>query len=127
MPRLRGRDGGGREAHDGLGEQGISLFGRKRQNGDDNGPDGIQDPKLTHYLYFETRATAEAAGEAIRVRGYDIDVMKSADDQQWLLLAVGAIPADEDTIDDSRGYFEGLASSLGGEYDGWEMGPFEQP
>ena len=103
----------------------MSIFGRKRQNGDDRGPGGLAEPKLTHYLYFETRATAEAAGEAIRMRGYDIDVMKSADDKQWLLLAVGAVPVDEDTIDDSRGYFDGLAGSLGGEYDGWEMGPFE--
>ncbi|HWC29402.1 MAG TPA: ribonuclease E inhibitor RraB [Dehalococcoidia bacterium] len=103
----------------------MSLFGRKRQNGDDR-TDDIGEPKLTHYLYFETRATAEAAGETVRIRGYDIDVLKSADDKQWLLLAVGGIPVDEDTVDDNRDYFESLAGSLGGEYDGWEMGPFEQ-
>jgi hypothetical protein len=102
----------------------MDIFGRK-QGDSDRSHREIEDPKLTHYLYFESRATAEAAGETIRVRGYEIDVMKSADDQQWLLLAVGQIPADENTIDDSRGYFEGLAESLGGEYDGWEMGPFE--
>ncbi len=104
----------------------MSIFGRKLQNDDDQDRGGNAEPKLTHYLYFETRATAEAAGETLRVRAYDIDVMKSADDRQWLLLAVGAIPTDEDTIEHSRGYFEGLAGSLGGEYDGWEMGPFEQ-
>jgi hypothetical protein len=105
----------------------MSIFGRRQRNEDDRESGGLAEPKLTHYLYFESRATAEAAGEAIRGRGYDIDVMKSADDQQWLLLAVGSIPVDENTIDDNRYYFDGLAGSLGGEYDGWEMGPFEQP
>jgi hypothetical protein len=104
----------------------MSIFGRWRQDGDDRRGEGLPEPKLTHYLYFDTRATAEAAGEAIKTRGFDVDVLKSADDKQWLLLAVGAVPVDENTIEDSRGYFENLAGSLGGEYDGWEMGPFEQ-
>jgi hypothetical protein len=99
----------------------MSGFGPDR--GDAGaGRDSIDEPRMTHYLYFDARATAEAAGEAARVRGYEIDVLKSADDRQWLLLAVGVVAEDE-TVLDSRQYFEGLAESLGGDYDGWEIGP----
>jgi hypothetical protein len=77
--------------------------------------------KASYYLYFTKKKSAQDAAEVVRIRGYEVDVQRSASTPEWLLLAKPPYPMREDDLAQARDYFEGIADQFGGEYDGWEV------
>jgi hypothetical protein len=84
-------------------------------------------PEMSHYLYFPDRLNAEEAAALIRERHFEADLSLGADDLNWLVLV-------RHTLADWRGrdttpsdYFEAIAKHFDGEYDGWEIGPLQEP
>lgn len=73
-----------------------------------------------HFLYFPKKGNAEEASERLRHRGFDVEVRKGADRENWLALATKAPPKTKQEIDELRDEMEALAAQFGGEYDGWE-------
>lgn len=78
------------------------------------------DEVLSHYLYFPMQTDAESAGEQLRARGYRVEVRKSADGENWLVLAKGLQPRAKEETEKLRNDMESLAIEHSGEYDGWE-------
>jgi hypothetical protein len=92
---------------------------RARKAGHRLAPDPSE--AMRHYLYFRTQTDAEYAGEQMRDRGYDVEVRKSADGENWLTLAKGARPNTKEETDRLRNEMESFAAQHSGNYDGWEI------
>ena len=75
---------------------------------------------MRHYLYFPRKAEAESAGEQMQNRGFSVEIRKSADGENWLVLATGSTPNTGEEMGALRDSMEALAAQFGGEYDGWE-------
>lgn len=73
-----------------------------------------------HYLYFPTEDTARRAGARLSAEGYEIEIRLGADDVNWLTLASHRLLLTPENVIGIRFLMESVASSLGGEYDGWE-------
>ncbi len=76
---------------------------------------------IEHFLYFPRRKEAENAGQHLRRKSFDVSVIRSADQKNWLVLARSPIPASEEDIEKVREEMEALAERLLGQYDGWGM------
>jgi hypothetical protein len=75
---------------------------------------------VVNYLYVPTEQLAQQAGLELRQAGYSVEVRPAATGANWLALArIDLVPRPEN-IALLRERFEGLATKLGGEYDGWE-------
>lgn len=75
---------------------------------------GRKSESVQHYLYFSSnRHAVKALGKA-ESRGY-VGAISEADQDGWLLKIRGSGDPDAD-----RKSLERIASSVGGEYDGWE-------
>lgn len=77
--------------------------------------------ELSHYIYFPSKTKAQEAAKKLRDSGFVVEVRPSADGKNWLTLAKHTAPSDEEAIEQLRGRLEDLATSLDGDYDGWEM------
>jgi len=75
---------------------------------------------VEHYLYFLKEAAARAAAKILRTEGYRVEVRLGADGISWLVLASHAVTPAPATVARTTLRLEEIASSLGGEYDGWE-------
>lgn len=103
----------------GLKYKDILLMGQMAQAGAD-----LNQPRhALYYLYFSTRAAAEAAGERAAAAGYAVDVREPMPQypDQWAVVcerhdAVLDVPGVRAADD----LFQGIADDLRGEFDGWE-------
>lgn len=77
--------------------------------------------RFEHYLYFERKNDADVAAQRLELDGYDVRVEKEAGGEKWLTKAMTNVPTGSDAVDSFHEYFEGLASDLNGEYDGWSL------
>jgi hypothetical protein len=77
---------------------------------------------ICHYLYFSNESTAEKAAVSLREIGETSSVRKSADGENWLVLACHPAATAQEA-ENGRADIEAVAVRLGGEYDGWEWGP----
>lgn len=75
---------------------------------------------VVNYLYLPDEARAQEAGAALRSAGFTVEVRPAAKGPTWLALANMDMIPTAANIQQMRERFEGLASQLGGEYDGWE-------
>jgi hypothetical protein len=75
---------------------------------------------IEHYLYFPKETAACDAAETLRGEGYEVEVRLGADGVNWLVLASHAVLPAAATVARTTLRLEALASSLSGEYDGWE-------
>jgi hypothetical protein len=75
---------------------------------------------VVNYLYLPDEARAQEAGVALRSAGFTVQVRRAAQGPAWLALANRDMIPSAANIQQMRELFEGLASRLGGEYDGWE-------
>lgn len=75
---------------------------------------------IRHYLYFPTKTAASNAAETLRAEGYTVEVQRGADEISWLTLAEHEVAPTIEVVTDVRSRLEKLASSMQGEYDGWE-------
>ena len=87
------------------------------------GADLRQPRHVLHYLYFPTQERAERAGEEAGAASYEVEVRDPLPDHsnQWLLLCQRhGVVVDPATVSHSTDYFESLAQTHFGDYDGWE-------
>jgi regulator of ribonuclease activity B len=76
--------------------------------------------EIVNYLYLPDEIRARQAASELATAGYRVEVRPAAKGPSWLALAkIDMVPSSEN-VGLVRQRFEGLASQLGGEYDGWE-------
>jgi regulator of RNase E activity RraB len=81
-------------------------------------------PRATDfYLYLRTREGADAATDALRAAGYEINARPSADpesERPWLVVASRELVVGEASLEEAEAFLKQLAERHDGEYDGWE-------
>jgi hypothetical protein len=76
---------------------------------------------VLHFVYFDDEQSASSAAEAIAEGGYTTEVEPPSDTvDQWLVRSESMRVVDDSTVPVYRHWFEEIAASHGGEYDGWE-------
>jgi hypothetical protein len=75
---------------------------------------------MDFYLYFPTRAAADAAAGDLRTHGFAVTVDRAAAGKTWLCLATRRLVPDERLLDQWGQWFRHVILSHRGEYDGWE-------
>src|SRR5438128_2111977 len=83
--------------------------------------DESSEQPITHYLYFAEESNAQKAAQRLRDRGFSVEVRRSADGKNSLVLASRTPPKTGEQIADVRAEMEAIAEELEGEYDGWEL------
>ncbi len=74
--------------------------------------------KVEFYLYFANEAQALPAVVALKRKGFKVESKSSADEKQWLVLAVKSVGAT--SLGSVESKLESLAKAYGGEYDGFD-------
>jgi len=74
---------------------------------------------IEFFLYFPTESVANQAASRIRDAGFQSEVKKAAQGEMWLCFATKEMVPTQDALEAVRNNFDSLATSLGGEYDGW--------
>jgi Regulator of ribonuclease activity B len=103
----------------GLKYKDILVLGQLMQAGAD-----LKQPRhAVYYLYFDDRDTAVAAAETARERAFDAEVREPLAQypEQWSVVCeVQGVILDPARVLDHGDFFDSLAQTYGGEYDGWE-------
>lgn len=86
----------------------------------DAGADLTRPTEVSFYLYLPTEQAARRAAEQGATPELRGTVRVGADGTAWLCLLTGEMVPTEASIRAASTRLELLASSLGGEYDGWE-------
>ena len=89
------------------------------------GADLSQPREVLHYLYVPTEAAAAEASQQARDQGYTTEVLPAAEQagpHPWLVLATTDEVLSVESARSSREAFTEIATTHGGEYDGWEAG-----
>jgi hypothetical protein len=85
------------------------------------GADLRQPRHVIHYLYFDEEQPTHAAATTLDSAGFAITVRPPSDRiAQWSTTAEATRVVDAQTIEPSRVWFEQLARTMQGKYDGWE-------
>ena len=74
---------------------------------------------IEFFLYFLTKESANSAAEEVEGEGATVKVERAADDSAWLCFATKRMVPDHVELVRLRKKFNGIASRLEGEYDGW--------
>jgi hypothetical protein len=74
---------------------------------------------IEFFLYLLTKELANSAAEEIEEEGATVKVERAADDSAWLCFATKRMVPDHAELVRLRKKFNGIASRLKGEYDGW--------
>jgi Regulator of ribonuclease activity B len=76
---------------------------------------------VLHFVYFDDEVDARRASEEIPKAGWDTTVVPPDEStQKWLVRAEATRVVDRQTVSSYRAWFEQIAESCNGEYDGWE-------
>jgi hypothetical protein len=85
------------------------------------GADLARPRHVIHFLYFSADSDARAAADAIAEASWRTVVEEPTEAiAQWCVKADDHRIVGPDTVAAVRAWFEGIAASHGGEYDGWE-------
>ena len=87
------------------------------------GADVTQPRHVLHYLYFPDQDPAGRAAQEAAEGGFEVSVRAPLPDYpgQWTLVCERRdVVLELEAVRDTSDYFEGLAGSHGGVYDGWE-------
>ena len=85
------------------------------------GADLTKPRHIVHFVLFTDEASARAAEEAIEAGGWRATIEPPGEaDAEWSVKADGHRTVGPDTVAAFRSWFEDVASTHGGEYDGWE-------
>jgi regulator of RNase E activity RraB len=80
-------------------------------------------PRLVeHFLVFDDRAGAEAAGRGASSEGYAVSEVAEVERAWWLTLTARQVLTVE-TLADARAELDAIAEEHGGAYDGWGTEP----
>ena len=83
------------------------------------GADLSQPLTVDHFLYFPSQRASEEVRDALREAGYWVEQGLGADRKNWVVKAQRSLVVTIDSITKERSRLTSLASSKGGEYDGW--------
>jgi regulator of RNase E activity RraB len=106
----------------------LDLFRRSKPSSPDQmviaqlqkaGSNLVKPHAIEFFLYFPTESTANQASSRIRDAGFQSEVKKAAQGDMWLCFATKEMVPTQDALEAIRNNFDSLATSLGGEYDGW--------
>ncbi|MDB4889980.1 MAG: hypothetical protein JWL61_1835 [Gemmatimonadetes bacterium] len=86
----------------------------------DAGADLTKVTEVNFYLYFNTRAAADAAALDASMPPLEATVREGADETSWLCYVTGQMIPSEHAIHAASERFAEVARRRGGEYDGWE-------
>jgi hypothetical protein len=86
----------------------------------DAGADLTKPTQVNFYLYFSDRVKADAAAAEATTRELPASVKRGADDSSWLCLVSGRMVPTESAIRQVSTRLQAVATTHGGEYDGWE-------
>lgn len=109
----------------------FDLFGRPKQVSPDGqvlfqlkkvGSNLSKPHNVEFFLYFPTESVAEQAASQIRAAGFTVEVKPAAKGKDWLCFATRRMIPDIAALEQIRRDFTRLATTLGGEYDGWGTG-----
>jgi hypothetical protein len=76
---------------------------------------------VIHFLYFDDEDDARRAAAEVPGAGWHATVEAPSDSTpQWLVRADANRVVDARTVESYRAWFEQLATTCNGEYDGWE-------
>jgi len=76
---------------------------------------------VIHFVYFDAEDDALRARDEIPRAGWETTVVAPSEStSQWLVRAEATRVVDTRTITSYRAWFEQMAASYNGEYDGWE-------
>jgi regulator of RNase E activity RraB len=75
--------------------------------------------QIEFFLYFPTQSAAEQAAVQVRDAGFEVKVDPAAKGNDWLCFATKKMVPELTAMQEIRSNFNKLASSIGGEYDGW--------
>ena len=87
------------------------------------GADVTQPRHVLHYLYFPDEDRAGLAAQEAASGGFEVSVREPLPQypEQWTLVCERHdVVLQPETVRDTTDYFETLAESHGGDYDGWE-------
>lgn len=87
------------------------------------GADLTQPRHVLHFLYLPDRDRAVQAAEEATARGFEVAVREPLPDypDQWTVVCERHdVVIDPEHVREATDYFEALAASHGGDYDGWE-------
>lgn len=84
------------------------------------GADLTKPTEVTYFLYFPTRERAEQAAGSANTGPLAANVRPAATGNTWLCEVRGVMVPSESAIHAASTRLAALATSLGGEYDGWE-------
>jgi len=106
----------------------LDLFRRPKSSSPDQmviaqlrkaGSDISKPHAIEFSLYFPTQAAASQAASHVRDAGFYSEVRRAAQGDSWLCFATKEMVPTQDALENIRSNFTSLATSLGGEYDGW--------
>lgn len=85
------------------------------------GADLTKPRHVIHFVYFEEEGPARRAAEVMEQAGYST-IVQPPDDRfkEWRVHADSTRVVSETTVDGFRSWFEHVANTHDGEYDGWE-------
>jgi regulator of RNase E activity RraB len=83
------------------------------------GSDLSKPHRIEFFLYFPTQPIAEKAATSIRGDGFEVEVSRAAQGDNWLCFAKKKLVPELTDLQEIRRNFITLTASLGGEYDGW--------
>ena len=87
------------------------------------GADLTQPRHVLHFLYLPDRDRAGLAAEDATARGFEVSVREPLPGyaEQWTVVCERHdVVLDPEHVRDTTDYFEALAATHGGDYDGWE-------
>lgn len=106
----------------------LDLFRRSKPSSPDQmviaqlrkaGSDVSKPHAIEFFLYFPTESAGNEAAVYIRDAGFQSEVEKAAQGDMWLCFATKEMIPTQEALETIRKDFTSLATSLGGEYDGW--------
>lgn len=106
----------------------FDLFKKKRDDDPDAkvilqlkkaGSDLSKAHNLEFFLYFPVKDAAEGAAEEMESKGFEVEVIDTADGDDWLCCATKTMVPELQQVQKVSTYFNKLAGSLDGKYDGW--------
>jgi len=83
------------------------------------GVDLSKEQRLEFYLVLPTERAAREAAAQIGSMGFDAEAISAEPEASWVCLAMKPVVPRLEYLKSLRGQFNAIATSLGGQYDGW--------
>lgn len=84
------------------------------------GSDISRPHEFDFYVYFPSHAAAQKAAEKARQSNFAVKVRRGASNDNWLCLATTTIVPETAALDAMADFFEQVAATFDGDFDGWE-------